>query len=122
MSIARKEKHTDEFLALLNQLLDKGVTQSAISNQLDLHRNRISHIKARRSSATKEMIDDLIAAYPELGESSGDSQTDTVSEEIAELRREMAMLREENEERRKEYRKTIDRLLSTIEKLTDKIN
>lgn len=100
MSTIKKEKHTENFLMFLNKLLDKGVTQSAISNQLGLHRNRISHIKAARSSATKEMIDDLLEAYPEL-RTNGNSASGESDERWEELERRVKALEDENAEQRK---------------------
>jgi len=138
------KSYSDIFLSLLDYLRDHDIaTAPAAAERIGMKAYKVRHIRAGRSSATKEDVLDLVAAYPELkGPVQGMGVViENSSEEIKRLKTLLKKLRSQNQERETmlkdlvaenarlanlfaqesvENRKTIQRLLDIINQHTDK--
>ena len=67
-----KNDYTKEFLNYVGILNAKGITDTAISNQTEIKRHRISNMKRNKSYADKMMVQILLIHYKELNKVQAD--------------------------------------------------
>lgn len=113
-----------QFLEVIEYLKNKGVSFSKIAEIVGVKRQRITHIRGGRSSASYEMLQALYQAYPEIspeGEEVNTEDIETINAQLKQVLNELQtnnqLLREIKKDLEKEETRSeaINRLSKIIE-------
>ena len=113
--------NTEQFLTLIAHLKQLGNPYATIARRIGIRPQKISDIKAKRSSANKEIVEALYRAYPELSQNRS-SNTIAMEEQIKlNFKLELEKLTHQVLHNNAEYLRNLEKRIKTIETRLDQI-